>query len=476
MKETKKNCRFIVLTFHCQRHYNRNLVVKTNMQSVQLWDQCKSELRRKLNPHNYDSWIDPINCVSFEGGVLTLSVPSDFFIDWIQEHYKDQIVGIYAESAGREVNLNLTVSSKRPAQAEKPNRPSTVAEAPTAGQLRTRANINEKYTFSSFVVGKSNEFCNASCLAVANNPGQVYNPLFIYGGVGLGKTHLLQAIGNSVLDKNPKAKVLYMTSEKFVNLMINALQQGSMASFRNKYRSLDLLLVDDIQFIGGKERTQEEFFHTFNALFDMKKQIVVTSDKFPRDIKNMEERLRSRFAWGLISDIQPPELEIKIAILQKLAGQNGFDLDEEVAVFLARKINSNIRELEGCLARVMAYASLTGRPIDVDLAMETLRGIYDDTARTFDIRQIQKAVCDFYKLKISDLKSKNRSKNIALPRHVAIYFCREFTNSSLPEIGRAFGGRDHTTVMHAIKKIKSEVEINTQLYNEISGIKKILDL
>jgi chromosomal replication initiator protein len=443
-----------------------------------VWESCQIELRRKLNPHNYDSWIAPISYVGFEDNTVTLAVPSTFFIDWIEEHYKGQILEIFGGATGNQVVLKLAVRHDKEPEKPTAQSPATPAgrEAPAYHDLLEKACLNEKHTFKNFVVGKSNEFCHASCKAVSNNLGKVYNPLFIYGGVGLGKTHLLQAIGAEALKKNPHAGVMYMTSEKFVNSMINALQQGAMAGFRKKYRSLDVLLVDDIQFIAGKERTQEEFFHTFNTLYEMKKQIVVSSDKIPKDMKNMEERLRSRFAWGLIADIQPPELEIKIAILKKIALRNGFTIDEVVAAYLAGKIKSNIRELEGSLSRVMAYSSLTNRPIDMELAQETIKGIYGETNRSVDSKQIQKTVADYYSLKISDLKAKSRSKNVALPRHVAIYLCREFTSSSLPEIGQNFGGRDHTTVIHAVSKIKKEIEVNTKLYNEITEIKRILDL
>ena len=446
------------------------------MNTQELWKSCQNELRHKLNPHNYDSWIAPINYESFENNTVTLSVPSVFFIDWIEEHYKNQILNIFGEATGQAVSLKFLVHSEQPRENAPPQTRQSMVVEPSFSDLLERACLSEKHTFSNFVVGKSNEFCHASCQAVTANLGKVYNPLFIYGGVGLGKTHLLQAIGAEAILNNPKANVMYMTSEKFVNSLINSLQQGSMPNFRRKYRSLDLLLVDDIQFIAGKERTQEEFFHTFNSLFEAKKQIVVTSDKIPKDMKNMEERLRSRFAWGLISDIQPPELEIKIAILNKIARRNGFEIDKEVISYLAEKVKSNIRELEGSLARVMAYSSLTNRHINMELAQETIRGIYGDVIRTVDIKQIQKATADFYSLKVNDMKSRSRSKNIALPRHVAIYLCREFTAASLPEIGRAFGGRDHTTVLHAVSKIKGEMEVNTQLYNEINEIKRVLDL
>ena len=444
------------------------------------WNKCKSILKEKIQPHNFESWIEPIDFISYKNNQLELSVPSSFFVEWINEHYKESIVGIYQELSGAKTLLSIIVSEN--GTREKPKEKAHADSSPAIAikQIKEKTNLNEKYNFDSFVVGKSNEFCHASAKAVAAKLADAYNPLFIYGGVGLGKTHLMQAIGNAVLEKNPNLNVLYLSSEKFVNDLINSIQRGSMSYFRKKYRNLDLLLIDDIQFIAGKERTQEEFFHTFNTLFEMKKQIVMSSDKFPKDITNMEERLRSRFSWGLISDIQPPELEIKIAIVKKLISQNGFDVDDEVATFLARKVKSNIRELEGCVARVMAYASLTRKTSDkligMDLAKETLKGIYDDTARSLDIKQVQKAVCDFYSLKNSDIRSKSRLKSVTMPRHVAMYLCREFTNTSLPEIGQAFGGRDHTTVMHAVSKIKDELEVNTQLYNEINQIKKVLDI
>lgn len=447
---------------------------------VSYWEKCKSALKEKIHPHNFESWIEPIDFISYKNNNLELAVPSSFFVEWINEHYKETITNIYEEFSGSKTTISIIVSED--GDGAKPREKAVPERAPAINikQIKEKTNLNEKYNFDSFVVGKSNEFCHASAKAVAAKLADAYNPLFIYGGVGLGKTHLMQAIGNAVLEKNPNLSVLYLSSEKFVNDLINSIQRGSMSYFRKKYRNLDLLLIDDIQFIGGKERTQEEFFHTFNTLFEMKKQIVMSSDKFPKDITNMEERLRSRFSWGLISDIQPPELEIKIAIVKKLIGQNGFEMDDEVATFLARKVKSNIRELEGCVARVMAYASLTRKTSDknigMELAKETLKGIYDDTAKSLDIKQVQKAVCDFYSIKNSDIRSKSRLKSITMPRHVAMYLCREFTNTSLPEIGQGFGGRDHTTVMHAVSKIKNELEVNTQLYNEINQIKKVLDI
>lgn len=446
------------------------------------WNKCKSTLKEKIQPHNFESWIEPIEFISYKNNQLELAVPSYFFIEWINEYYKETIINIYEELSGSKVTVSIIVSDSAPKDKAKSKEKPVPESSPPVNikQIKEKTNLNEKYNFDRFVVGKSNEFCHASAKAVANKLGEAYNPLFIYGGVGLGKTHLMQAIGNAVLEKNPNLNVLYLSSEKFVNDLINSIQRGSMSYFRKKYRNLDLLLIDDIQFIAGKERTQEEFFHTFNTLFELKKQIVMSSDKFPKELTNMEERLRSRFSWGLISDIQPPEMEIKIAIVKELLSQNGFNADDEVATFLAGKIKSNIRELEGCVARVMAYASLTRKTSDknigMELAKETLRGIYDDTVKSLDIKQVQKAVCDFYSLKNSDIRSKSRLKSVTMPRHVAMFLCREFTNTSLPEIGHAFGGRDHTTVMHAVSKIKNELEVNTQLYNEINQIKKVLDI
>ncbi|MBI4666625.1 MAG: chromosomal replication initiator protein DnaA [Nitrospinae bacterium] len=446
-----------------------------------LWDEVKSSLKERLHQHNYDSWIEPVEFVSYKNHELLLAVPSAFFIEWINEHYKESILELMEEATGSRVTLSLSLGAQtkpqpQPQPKEKEKVKVDVAqETLSIKQLREKSNLNEKYTFDNFVVDKSNEFCNALAKGIVAKMGE-NNPLFIYGGVGLGKTHLMQAIGNAVLEKAPNYNVLYLSSEKFVNDLINSLQRGSMSAFRKKYRNLDLLLVDDIQFIAGKERTQEEFFHTFNTLFEMKKQIILSSDKFPKDITNMEERLRSRFSWGIIADIKPPEVELKTAIIKKIARKNGFHIDDEVGAFLAKRVKSNIRELEGCLARVMAYASLTGKPVDMEMARETLKGIYDEAAKILDIKQIQKAVCDFYLIKLVDVKSKSRLKSVAMPRHVAMFLCREFTNVSLPEIGRAFGGRDHTTVMHAVEKIRNEVEVNTQLYNEINEIKKNLDL
>lgn len=353
-----------------------------------------------------------------------------------------------------------------------------VTAAPPAGnpdpQRNNVINLNIRYTFESFVLGSSNQFASAAAMAVANNPATTYNPLFIYGGVGLGKTHLVNAIGNAILKNNPEMKVCYYTSEKFMNELINSLRYAKMDEFRNKFRSMDVLLIDDVQFIAGKERTQEEFFHTFNALYDSHKQIVVTSDKFPKEIPGLEERLRSRFEWGLIADIQAPDMETKQAILRMKAEQNGIDLPREVAMFLASAVSSNIRELEGYLIRIGAFASLTATPITLAMAQEVLKDIMVEKRRELTVEEIQKLVATHFSVKVSDLKSAKRMKALVLPRQIAMYLSRQLTSCSYPEIGERFGGKDHSTIIHAIKKIEKNMEDDFQLRTTITSLKKDL--
>lgn len=436
-----------------------------------IWEQCKEELSSKINSHNFESWINPTEFVQYENNTLQIKVPNSFFIDWINEHYIELIQEILSRKTKHDNNIQFVV-------VEKSRGKGGPVSVELKGGLEPPVinNLKPEYTFGNFVSGKSNEFALAACKAVANKPFSVYNPLFIYGGVGLGKTHLLHSIGNFVLSQSSKYKVVYVSSENFVNNLITSLQKGRMDGFRKKYRSLDILMVDDIQFIGGKERTQEEFFHTFNSLFEMGRQIIISSDQYPKNIQKLEERLRSRFEWGLISDIQPPELETRVAILQKKARICGHDLNQDVALLLAKKVRSNIRELEGILARVIAYSSLTRKPINLDLAEETLSGIYSDAQKNLDIKQIQKAVCDHFQIKVSDMKSKKRQKFLMVPRQLAIYLCREYTQISLPQIGKDFGNRDHSTILHAYQKIKNDIEVNTQLYNDLNSIKSKLDL
>ena len=334
------------------------------------------------------------------------------------------------------------------------------------------SNINEKYTFNSFVSGPSNQFAHAAAMAVANNPATTYNPLFIYGGVGLGKTHIVHAIGNEIINKNTNLKICYYSSEKFTNELINSLRHAKMDEFRNKFRSIDVLLIDDIQFIAGKKSTQEEFFHTFNALYESHKQIVVTSDKFPKEIPDLEERLRSRFEWGLIADIQAPDIETKQAILKMKADQNNIDLPEDVAFFLANSVINNVRELEGYLIRIGAFASLTSTPINLEMAKNILKDIIIEQTKEITVENIQKTVADHYQIKTNDLKSAKRLKTLVLPRQIAMYICRKLTSSSYPEIGNKFGGKDHSTIIHAIKKIEKNMEIDLQLR---ATVEKLMD-
>ena len=334
------------------------------------------------------------------------------------------------------------------------------------------SNLNPKYTFATYVCGASNQFAHAAAQAVANNPASSYNPLFIYGGVGLGKTHLLIAIGNHILQKNKKARVSYYTSEKFMNELINCLRYNKMEQFRNKFRSMDVLLIDDVQFIAGKERTQEEFFHTFNSLYESHKQIVVTSDKFPKEIPGLEERLRSRFEWGLIADIQPPETETKVAILKKKAELDSIMLPDDVALFLASSATSNVRELEGMLIRLGAFSSLTGNAISLNMAREVLKDIIVDKSKEITVEMIQKHVADYFKLKTAELKSDKRLKALVVPRQIAIYLCRDLTKCSYPEIGEKFGGKDHSTIIHSFKKIDNLIPQNMEIKNTIETLKR----
>jgi chromosomal replication initiator protein len=335
-------------------------------------------------------------------------------------------------------------------------------------------NLNPKYTFESFVSGPSNQFAYAASQAVANKPATNYNPLFIYGGVGLGKTHLVNAIGNHILAKNPKAKICYYSSEKFMNEMINSLRYKKMDEFRNKFRKMDLLLIDDIQFMAGKEATQEEFFHTFNALYESHKQIVVTSDKFPKDIPGLEERLRSRFEWGLIADIQPPGVETKVAILKKKSDMHAVNLPDDVALFLAEGANSNIRELEGMLIRLEAFASLTGQEITLSMAREVMKDIIVEKTRDITVEMIQKTVAEHFRIKVSELKSDKRIKTLVVPRQIAIYICRELTKASYPEIGEKFGGKDHSTIIHSVKKIEKQIAGDDEFKATVEDIRKKL--
>ena len=418
-----------------------------------LWNRCIRDLQAELPEQQFNTWIRPLQAVE-DGGQLRLLAPNRFVVDWLQEHYVARILEIIDGSeSGTE--LVLEVGSRQPPVAMRatPERlHGTNGERPPPA---IASRLNRGFTFQNFVEGKSNQLARAAASQVGENPGASYNPLFIYGGVGLGKTHLMQAVGNAMLERNPGARVAYVHSERFVGDMVRGLQHNKISEFKRSYRSLDALLIDDIQFFAGKERSQEEFFHTFNALLEGQRQIVLTCDRYPKEVTGLEERLKSRFGWGLTVAIEPPELETSVAILMSKAEGEDIVLPEEVAFFIAKRIRSNVRELEGALRRVMANSRFTGRPINLEFAKEALRDLLALQERLVSIENIQKTVADYYKLRVADLLSKRRSRSIARPRQVAMALAKELTSHSLPEIGDAFGGRDHTTVLHACRRVET---------------------
>jgi len=418
-----------------------------------IWDQVLARIETKVNQHSFSTWFKPTSFVGDNGRLLRVRVPNTLFSDWLTKHYSAVLQEALAEVNRQGCAVSFVTGDVEPQPAPlagDPHRPESedMLGAQPGG-------LAARYSFDTFVVGPSNQFAHAACRAVAEAPSRSYNPLFIYGGVGLGKTHLMHAIGHYVLSHLTSLKLTYISSERFMNEMINAVRYDRILDFRERYRSVDVLLVDDIQFIAGKEGTQNEFFHTFNALYDSQKQIVISSDCPPHEIPSLEERLRSRFEWGLIADIQAPDLETKVAILKKKAETEGIPLPDNVAIYIAGKIKSNIRELEGSLIRLIAYASLTGREISLPLTQDVLRNVLQNDDRAVTIEIIQKFVSDYYQLKLAELKSRNNSKSVALPRQVAMYLCKSLTHASLPEIGRSFGGKHHSTVIHSIRKIEA---------------------
>ncbi len=423
-----------------------------------LWIKVTDALRERVGQQNFDIWIKPIHFISGEGEKVELEVPNRFFKEWINEHYSVHIKEAFSLLTHAPCQLQFRMRNEKTNGKDPTSQPSQSYEQHFPHPPQPI--FNPKYTFDHFVVGASNQFAHAACLAVADSPAKNYNPLFIYGGVGLGKTHLLHAIGNHILQHRilPELrKICYISSEEFTNELINSLRYEKMDEFRNKFRRMDILLIDDIQFIAGKERTQAEFFHTFNSLYEARKQIVVTSDKFPKDIPNFEERLRSRFEWGLIADIQPPDTETKVAILRKKAEMENIALPNDVAFFLASQIDSNVRILEGSLIRIGAFSSLTKTPIDIQLAKEVLKNIIKPKEEFVSIDLVQKVVSNFFNIKISDLKVKRKYKGYVVPRQIAMFLSRKLTNSSLLEIGDKFGGKDHSTVLHSIKKVEEKM-------------------
>jgi len=443
---------------------------------MNLWDQVLARIEAKVNRHSFYTWFRPTSFANEDTASVTVRVPNVVFKDWLTKHYSGVIAEAMTELKKGSLAVTFVTDPHGDATAI-PLRPEAAA-ALEAGPPTTTpgpAGLNPRYTFDTFIVGSSNQFANAACRAVAEAPSRSYNPLFIYGGVGLGKTHLMHAIGHYVLMHDRNLKLTYISAERFMNEMINAVRYDRIIDFRERYRTVDVLLVDDVQFIAGKEATQTEFFHTFNALYDSQKQIVISSDCPPHEIPQLEERLRSRFEWGLIADIQSPDLETKVAILKKKADTEAVPLPDNVAMYIAGKIKSNIRELEGSLIRLIAYASLTGQEITLPLAQEVLKNILEHEEKAVTIETIQKFVAEYYNLKLVDLKSRNNSKSVAMPRQVAMYLCKALTHASLPEIGRSFGGKHHSTVIHSIRKVdelrKKDQDFNMLIGNFLEGFR-----
>lgn len=453
--------------------------------TVALWGQCLQLLEQELSDQQLNTWIRPLQVVE-ETDVLRLLAPNRFVLDWVKQHFLEQITRITEQLTGdRPIRLSLEIGSQdksRPAtpvsaaiQNKKPSYTPDSGFAPSRDLCEiVDHNLNLGFTFDNFVEGKSNQLARAASMQVAENPGGAYNPLFLYGGVGLGKTHLMHAVGNRMREINPDARIVYLHSERFVSNMIKALQHNAIDEFKQFYRGLDALLIDDIQFFAGKGRSQEEFFHTFNALLESGSQIILTCDRYPKEVEGLEERLKSRFGWGLPVCIDPPELETRVAILQKKAEEFGVELPNEVAFFIGKRIRSNIRELEGSLRRVMATANFTGKPITLEFAKETLRDLIALQDKLITIENIQKTVAEYYKIRSSDLLSNRRSRSITRPRQLAMALSKELTNHSLPEIGNAFGGRDHTTVLHGCRKIAELKESDSKINEDYTNLFRIL--
>ena len=439
-------------------------------------------ISKRVNQQSFNMWFKPISSARKDDSSIYLGVPNEVFRDWISNNYFDVIEESLQELELAAYQVRFIIAEAQPAEIRSMETFSDVSSRskadPGLGAGVVRAletepvelSLNSKYTFDTFVVGSCNQFAHAASLAVVDMPSKTYNPLYVYGGVGLGKTHLMHAIGHAIKQRNQNLRLTYLSSERFMNELINAIRYDQTIKFRDKYRNIDVLLMDDIQFLAGKERTQEEFFHTFNALYDAQKQIVISSDCPPREIPTLEERLHSRFEWGLIADIQPPDLETKVAILKRKADLDRINLPDNVALFIASKIKSNIRELEGSLVRLTAYASLKGLPVDLDLAHEVLRSIIAEESSGVTVELIQKTIAAYYGLKVADLKSKNNSRKVAVPRQVAMYLCKTLTKSSFPEIGREFGGKHHTTVLHSVNKIAQLSEKDEDFHKAINNL------
>ena len=442
------------------------------MSVITVWEEALDYIEGKVPKQVYDTWFVPIHLDRIENSTAYVGVPNKFFGDWLQAHYGPLLVEALSIAYGVG-NLDIAFPVLPNPTPPQMDMPTPVTSIRSVGQAKTRRGIqlNPKYIFRNFVVGAGNQFAHAACMAVAEQPGKTYNPLFIYGGVGLGKTHLLNAIGNHVAEHSD-LRIAYLTTEQFTNEVINSIRYDKMMDLRKRYRHIDMLMIDDIQFLMGKERTQEEFFHTFNALYEGHKQIVLSSDRFPKDMPDIEERLRSRFEWGLIADLQPPDVETRIAILRKKSEDEGVKLPEDVIQFLSVTMKSNIRELEGSLVRLGAYASLTGQTITLELAKNVLRDLIGETKKIVAMDDIQEAVCAQFHVKMAELKSRRRSKTLVHPRQIAMYLCRELTDASYPEIGRQFGGKDHTTIIHACRQVAKAKETDTSLHTTLETLKE----
>ena len=448
------------------------------MQNISdLWDKALQEMEAKVSKPSFDTWLKATKAEIIQDDTITITAPNEFARDWLENRYIKFIGETLQDITGAELKVKIVIPQNIEEEQEQ-----MVEKAAKAEQEVISTNdpipknmLNPKYTFNTFVIGAGNRFAHAASLAVAEAPAKAYNPLFIYGGVGLGKTHLMHAIGHYVIEHNPNAKVVYLSSEKFTNEFINSIRDNRAVNFRNKYRNVDVLLIDDIQFLAGKEQTQEEFFHTFNALHDDSKQIVISSDRPPKEIPTLEDRLRSRFEWGLITDITPPDLETRIAILRKKAKAENLDIPNEVMLYIANQIDTNIRELEGALIRVVAYSSLINQDMNADLAAIALKDIIPNSKpKVITIIDIQKVVGDYFNVKLDDFKAKKRTKSVAFPRQIAMYLSRELTEFSLPKIGNEFGGRDHTTVIHAHEKISKLLSSDIEFQKQIEEIKEQL--
>ena len=434
------------------------------------WQDCRERLKKTLGDMSFDTWIAPLNLKKMEGDGVVLEAPDTFFKNWVETNFLPQLKNVLKEASGKDLNLSFEVNPailKPPAARAFKSMHKTFQEEP-----QDSLKLNPRFILDNFVIGASNRMAHAASLAVANAPGKAYNPLFIYGGTGLGKTHLMQAIAHAVLSRNPETKVKYTSSEKFTNELIMAIQNRSTERFRQKYRNVEVLLIDDIHFLAGKEAAQEEFFHTFNILYDYHRQIIISSDRPPKEIPKLEERLVSRFGWGLVVDIQPPDYETRVAILRKKLQNDPVKIEEEVLLFIAKNVSTNIRELEGALIRIIAYSLIENKPVTLDMAKEILKDMVKEIYKRITPEGIMETVAGYFNLSGDDLKKARRNKNLVAPRQIAMYLIRELTDLSLPEIGGFFGAKHHTTILYAVRKIKANIETDGRLQTVIQSIRQ----